>query len=163
MSVSSLSLWPTWRDYWGMWNAAMEPYLSPLELSQCHAPRYAVLPQVAQQTIPASGKVEYNFRLEPGSIIWGMFPLTTEAGDFAAGAVTVQLRDIGLGHDFFQTPISTDQLQVFNGGADFPAATLIAPYPVTGDGLFAFEMWGPVGQTFVMVLGVAEVTDCPVR
>lgn len=162
MSVSSLALWPSWRDYWGMWNAAMEPYLSPLELSQCHAPRFAVLPQIAQQTIPASGKVEYNFRLEPGSIIWGLFPLNTSTDGFS-GPITVQLRDIGLGHDFFQSPLSTDQIQTSNAGDDFPSETLIPPYPVVGDGLFAFEMWGPVGAVFVMLLGVAEVTDCPVR
>lgn len=161
MSVSSLGLFPNWRDYWGMWNAMMEPYIAPLELSQCHAPRFAVLPQVAQQTIPASGKVEYNFRLEPGSIIWGLFPLNTDT-DFD-GPVTVQLRDIGLGHDFFQSPISTDQLQASDPGSDFPCYTLIAPHPVVGDGLFSFEMWGPVGTLYVMLLGVAEVTDCPVR
>lgn len=163
MSVSSLALSPYWRDYWGMWNAFVEPYLAPLELSQCHAPRFCVLPQVAQQTIPASGKVQYNFRLQPGSIIWGLFPLNTST-DFL-GPVSVQLRDVELGHDFFQSPISTDQLQVKGdwAGVDFPSYTPMLPHPVVGEGLFTFEMWGPVGTLFVMLLGVAEVTDCPVR
>jgi hypothetical protein len=160
MSVSSLALWSCWRDYWGMWNPAVEPYLAPLELSQCHAPRWAVLPQVAQQTIPASGKIQYNFRLQPGSIIWGMFVDNNLNFD---GTITIQLHDVALGHDFFQSPISTDQLQVNEAGLDFPCFTPMLPYPVVGDGLFSFEMWGPAGNVFVMLLGVAEVTDCQVR
>ena len=160
MSVSSLALFPSWRDYWGMWNAMVEPYLAPLELSQCHAPRFALLPQTGQWQFPSSGKIQYNFRLEPGSIIWGLFPLpgNPDATEFA-----IQLRDEQLGHDFFQAPMNVSQLQVTNPGLSFPSPTLIYPYPVVGEGMFSFEMWGPAGAFFMMLLGVAEVTDCPVR
>lgn len=156
MSVSSLALNSTWRDYWGMWNPLVECFLAPLELSECHAPRFVVLPQLNLQTLPASGYMQYNFHLVPGSLIWGMFPTNNSQ-------IAVQLTDVGLAHAFFQEPISADQLATAQAGAYFPAATLINPHPVTGDGLFTFEAWGPAGAVFVMLLGVAEVTDCPVR
>jgi hypothetical protein len=40
---------------------------------------------------------------------------------------------------------------------------LPCPWPVVGEGLFTLEAWGTPGANFVMVLKVAEVTDCPVR
>lgn len=157
MSVSSLALHAAWRDYWGMWNPFVEPFLAPLEDSKCHAPRLVVMPELAQQIIPAAGKVLYNFHLVPGSIIWGMWPPNN-------AALTIQLTDVSLAHKFFQEPISTDQLATTGAGAgEFPSFTLFYPHPVVGDGLFTFEAWGAPGSFFVVLLGVAEVTDCPVR
>jgi hypothetical protein len=165
MSVSSLALNPAWRDYFGIWNCYVEPMLAPLELSLCHAPRFCVLPELFTRVFPASGKMMYNFHLVPGSLIWGMF---VPAGDFENdNPVSVQLTDMNLEHRFFQEPISSDQIcstPPFAAEGYFPPFMLLpCPHPVVGDGLYTFEAWGTPGDTFVMVLGVAEVTDCPVR
>jgi len=160
MSVSSLALTGSWRDYWGIWNALVEPLIAPLELSVCHAARFAILPQLQQQTFPASGKTEYNFHLVPGSIIWGLFA----DGD---DSVSIQITDLAFGHQFFQEPLSADQISSTPPWAArgyLPSFMLLpAPHPVVGDGLFSYEAWGTPGATFVMALGVAEVTNCPVR
>jgi hypothetical protein len=161
MSVSSLALTVAWRDYWGMWNPYAEALIAPIELSECHAPRLAILPQLQQQTFDASGKTQYNFHLVPGSLIFG---LLVQAPDTP---VAIQITDVGMGHQFFQEPISADQLQAerfLEIEGDMPNYLLLpTPHPVVGDGLFSYEAWGQVGTTFVMALGVAEVTDCPVR
>jgi len=161
MSVSSLALFSTWRDYYGAWNALVEPQFSPLEQSTCHAPRFAVLPDASKQTVPAGGKVEYNFHLVPGSIIIGMLLPGNPARD-----LSIQLTDVTLGHQFFQEPVLASLL--FTPGAVdtalYPAVTLFAtPHPVVGDGLFSFEAWADPGDTVVVILLVAEVTDCPVK
>lgn len=158
MSLSSLALYAEWRDYWGMWNPLMEPFLAPLEASDCLAPRWAVLPQLQYATFGPTGKITYNFHLVPGSIIWGIWSTIDEGDD-----VTVQLTDTSLGHQFFQEPIQAEQLVGGSAGPYFPSFTLLPPHPVVGDGLFTFEAWGPVGSFYVALLGVAEVTDCPVR
>jgi hypothetical protein len=165
MSVSSLALSSSgWRDYFGMWNPFVEPWLAPLELSECHAPRLVVLPQIAYAMFSAAGKIEYNFHLVRGSIIWGLFapPLALNSG---SDIPTIQITDVNLQHQFFQEPISTDQLAVTDGNDGFfpPFFLLPCPHPVVGDGLFSFEAWGTPGDTFVMLLGVGEVTPCPVR
>lgn len=158
MSLSSLALHAAWRDYWGMWNPLVEPWISPIEKSLCHAPRIAVIPELLQSTMPAGGKMQYNFHLLPGSLIWAMWPTNNPL-------VSVQLTDVGLGHQFFQEPIQADQISTTGASTGYmPSFTLLpTPHPVVGDGLFTFEAWGPAGVTFVLLLGVAEVTNCPVR
>lgn len=158
MSLSSLALSVAWRDYYGMWSAFVEPLLAPLELSTCLAPRIAVLPQRGQNTFGPTGKMQYAFHLVPGSLIWGFWT----DGD---SNVTIQLTDVALGYQFFQEPLSVDNVfaqDVTEG--DFPPQMLLpTPHPVVGDGLFLFEAWGTPGTVFTMLLGVAEVTNCPVR
>ena len=156
MARSSLALDSSWVDYYGDWSALVEPLMAPLEESTCHAPRYALIPDVNHQVVPSGGKIEYNFRLVPGSLIIGLW-LTP--------GFTIQLRDIDLEHDFFQEPVgTTDLITVGAQFGRFPSITLLpAPHPVVGDALFSLDVWGPVGQQFIAVLLVAEVTDCPVR
>lgn len=162
MSVSSLALTATWRDYYGMWSSLVEPNLAPLEFSKCHAPRFVLLPDVSHQVFPASGKILYNFHLVPGSLIWGLW-----AGPYGSFSQipAIQLTDITMGHQFFQDP--ADETIMFTPMGDVGDTTGVflfpCPHPVIGDGLFKFEAWGPPGQTFLMLLGVAEITDCPVR
>ena len=156
MARSSLALDSSWVDYYGDWSALIEPLMAPIEESRCHAPRYALIPDANHQTIPAGGKQEFNFRLVPGSIIVGFW---------VTSGFTIQLRDIDLEHDFFQEPLKSDYL-VTQGAqfGRFPSITLLpTPHPVVGDALFSLDVWGPVGSQFVMILLVAEVTDCPVR
>lgn len=157
MAVSSLALFSSWRDFSGDWNSLVEPQFAPIEPSKCHAPRFALVPDVSHNTFPASGKVEYNFHLPAGSLICGlMVPNKTYA---------IQLTDLVLGHQFFQDPIRAELL--FTAGAfegRIPAQLLLpCPHPVVGDGLFSFEAWGDPGDTVVVILLVAEVTDCPVK
>jgi hypothetical protein len=163
MSVSSLALHAAWRDYWAMWSPFVEPWISPIEKSLCHAPRLAVMPELLNSVFPPGGKMLYNFHLIPGSIIWGMWPFLTPG--INKPGPSIQLTDVGLGHAFFQEPIRADQISTTGPAAGyFPSFTLLpSPHPVVGDGLFTFEAWGQPGSTFVMLLGVAEVTDCPVR
>jgi hypothetical protein len=166
LARSSLSLDACWRDYYGMWNPYVEPLFAPIEESICHAPRYALIPDVEHQLMPDGGKIEYNFHLVPGSLIVGFWVTTsTNYPGNSGNNFAIQLRDIELEHNFFQDPSDTDFL-VTEGAqfGRFPSITLLpCPHPVAGDGLFSLEVWGTPGDTFVMVLLVAEVTDCPVR
>jgi hypothetical protein len=159
MSLSSLALDSSWRDYSGVWNSYVEPQVSPLEESICHAPRFATIPPLAQQIIPASGKLNYNFHLVSGSIIWGFWVATRVS-------FVVQLTDVNLGHKFCQEPEDAND-GLFTVGSNrgrFPSFTLLpTPWPVVGDGLFTLEMWGAPGARVWMILGVGEVTECRVR
>ncbi len=157
MSLSSLALDPCWRDYFGAWTPSVEPYLAPLADSLCHAPRLALVPDQSKLIVPASGKITYNFHLVPGSCIWGFWLLN--------GAGALQITDVDMGHKFFQEPASVSFL--FTAGADWDRmvsyTALPAPHPVVGDGLFTMEYWDSPGALFFLLLGVAEVTKCPVR
>jgi hypothetical protein len=165
MALSSLAQDACWRDYYGMWNALVEPYHAPIEESTCHAPRLVLLPDAQNQIMPQSGKVEYNFYLVPGSLIIGMWLTGKDYPGNSGNPFAIQLRDIGLEHDLFQEPVQTDFL--ITVGAQFgrfPSVTLLpSPHPVVGDAFFNLEIWGTPGDTYRMILLVAEVTDCPVR
>lgn len=160
MSLSTLALDPSWRDYAGMWNPLVEPQFAPIEKSPCHAPRLALVPDILNQVVPASGKIQYNFHLVPGSLIWGFWP-----GQMSSLDMVVQLTDVNLGHAFFQDPVTVKFLLTVGANAGrFPSYTLLpTPHPVVGDGLFTLEVWGEAGDVAALVLGVAEVTDCNVK
>ncbi len=156
MARSSLALDACWVDYYGDWSSLVEPLHAPLEDSKCHACRYALIPDVNHQVIPPGGKIEFNFRLVPGSLIVG-FVITP--------GFAIQMTDIDLEHEFFQAPVTSDFL-VTQGAqlGRFPSFTLLpTPHPVVGDALFSLEVWGTPGAQFACILLVAEVTDCPVR
>lgn len=160
MSMTSLALYSCWRDYYGMYNAYIEPQFAPLESSKCHMPRLALAPDVQHMTIPASGKITYNFHLVPGSLIWGLWITPDAFNDNPA----IQLTDVSMNHQFFQEPVSAQFLISRQATQLFPSYTLLpTPHPVVGDGLFTLEVWGTPGTLFYLTLGVAEVTDCPVR
>lgn len=166
MAVSTLALYACWRDYGGMYNPRIEPYHAPLEESRCHAPRFVLIPDVQNQVIPLSGKIEYNFFLVPGSIIHSFWVMQSGAsGNSTDGTFAIQLTDIGLEHQFFQEPADTTFLATQGAQQDrLPSYMLLpTPHPVVGDSLFSLEVWGTPGDTFRMILGCGEVTDCPVR
>jgi hypothetical protein len=159
MSLNPLSLDPSWRDYYGSWNPSVEPYAAPLEKSNCHLPRLALVPDVLNQVVPASGKIEYNFHLRPGSLIWGFWQYFTNTSN------AIQLTDVNLGHAFFQDPVTLSLLitQGANAGR-FPSYTLLpTPHPVVGDGLFTLEVWGDPGDIASLILAVCEVSECPAK
>lgn len=155
MSLSTLALDSSWVDYYASWNSFVEPLLAPLEDSDCHAPRLALVPDISKQIVPASGKITYNFHLLPGSFIVGFWLLPGVDG-------ALQITDVNLGHKFFQEPANTLLLQTPGvAGALYPSFTLLpTPHPIVGDGLFTAEFWGTPGGRFYMVLLVAEVSDC---
>jgi hypothetical protein len=160
MSLSSLALDPSWRDYYGMWNPYVEPQFQAIEKSPCHAPRLALIPDILNQVVPPSGKIDYNFHLVPGSIIWGFW-----AGQMSNPDMVIQITDVNLGHKFFQDPVTVKFLDTIGANAGrFPSYTLLpTPHPVTGDGLFTLEVWGDPDDVAALILGVAEVTDCQVK
>jgi hypothetical protein len=163
MSRSPLAINESWRDYSGAWNPAVLPWIAKLEGSKCHAPRWAAIPPVAEAVIPSSGKLEYNFHLLPGSLIWGITPPITNF--LSQGPTAFQLTDVGVGHQLFQEPLDPLVASHVTGSVanteDF--MILPTPWPVTGAGLFTLEAWGQPGNYVFMILHVAEVTTCPVR
>lgn len=156
--ITSLTLPVTWRDWWGMYRPAAVAQFGQLAQSGCHRPRYALLP--ADQTIaivPPGKRIEYGFRLKPGSVIWGFYA--------ASQSFLVQLTDVQFNHRFFQEPFDLTLLAPPAPPTD-PALSwmpLPCPHPVTGDGLFVFEAWNTSGgaSRVSLVLGVAEVDECP--
>lgn len=165
MAISSLALDSCWRDYGAMWNPRVEPYFAPIEESACHGPRFVRTPDAQHQIVPAGGKIEYNFHLQPGSLIIGGWYTPKNAPGNSGNPFTIQLTDIGLQHQFFQEPVQTDFL--ITQGAQFgrfPSITLLStPHPVVGEAFFSLEVWGTPGDFYTQVLLVGEVTDCPVR
>jgi hypothetical protein len=159
MSVSTLAQDASWRDYFGDWNSFVEPQMSPLEESLCHAPRFATIPPLELQVVPAAGKITYNFHLVPGSVIWGLWP-------GVGNAFVMQLTDVNLGHKLCQEPEDGffGLTTVGSTKGRFPSFTLLpTPWPVVGDGLFTLELWAPAQSQLWIILGVAEVTECLVR
>lgn len=161
MSVSSLALDSSWRDYNGAWNPSVEPFVSPLELSKCHAPRLVLLPSLDVDTATTiGGKTTYSFHLVPGSVIWGVFVGTDQAN-------VIQITDVGIGHALFQDPVNCQCMAAtgFSEGNGQSFFILPRPWPVSGDGLFTLEVWttGIGNDPFYMLLGVGEVTTCQVR
>jgi hypothetical protein len=76
---------------------------------------------------------------------------------------------VNLGHKIFQEPVREQLLTVQQTGlgstvviGDFPSYILLpCPHPVVGDGLFMFEAWDTIGNRVQVILGVAEVYECP--
>lgn len=162
MSVSSLALSPTWRDYSGVWNSHVLPLVAPLEFSNCHMARLVALPSVENMVIPSSGKILYNFHLPVGSIIWGIQALDIAVGGLAFKPTAIQLTDLSLDHKFFNEPIDPGLVQSlsFRFGLWDAFTPFAAPHPVVGEGAFSFEVWGPVAAFYWANLLVCEVVDC---
>ena len=157
MSISSIALDSTWRDYWGSWSPLVESLIAPLEKSKCHAGRIAVVPSLDNAVVGASGNIRFNFHLVPGSLIFGVI---------MTPFVTFQITDLNLGHQLFQEPLDSFTTVGVDGNQEglMPSLFLFpAPWPVTGDGLFRFDAWASPGTNVFCLLHVAEVTDCPVR
>lgn len=163
MANTSLSLDACWRDYYANWNAKVEPLFAPLQDSNCHGPQLRVIPDAQHQVFPTGGKIEYGFKLVPGSAIFGFWIGNT--------GTAINLTAMDLGHKLFEDPVN-DTLLITQGAqfGRFPSFTLLPiSLPSVGEGNFLLEAWGTPSQnptqpnTFQMVLLVAEVTDCPIR
>jgi hypothetical protein len=160
MSRTPWALSEGWRDYEGMWNPGVEPWIAPLGVSKCHAPRIVQLPPIAQSLVPAMSKLEYNFRLQPGSVIYGVVHNDTQ------GLTAMQLTDVGMGHSLFQEPAAPNFSTVGDTEGWVQSLFLLpCPWPVVGEGLFTFEVWNNSIDELraIFQLYVGEVTNCPVR
>jgi hypothetical protein len=157
MSLTTPTLDSAWVDYYGDWESSIEPLFAPLEDSGCHAPRLALVPDIASQLVPLSGKITYNFHLVPGSFIKGFWLTPGLTG-------SLQITDVNLGHKFFQEPADVTLMNAAASaveGARFQSGvTIPTPHPVVGDGLFTLEFWGTVASRFYIIFEIAEVSDC---
>lgn len=148
-----------WREYWGQYNPMSAAQCAPLEFAGCYRPSIRMMPDVTQAIVPANGKIDYNFQLKPGSIIWALYrPQGT-------GGLVFQFTDVNLDHKFFQEPVLSQTLaQSLPAGvnpADFENFLFLpAPHPVVGDGLMYLEVWDTPGQRVVAGLGIAELFEC---
>lgn len=161
--ISSFQLDAAWRDYWNLWGPPSNAQISPIADSKCYLPRERMVPDSSTQIMPASGKIEYNFVVAPGSI---MFVIS--AGPSSSLPFTFQLTDVAIGHRLFQEPSSTQSLPnsrnlAGNATGQVSAANyalLPTPWPVVGDGLFTCEIWGTPLSRYFLILGFAEVSEC---
>jgi hypothetical protein len=160
--ISPFQLDTAWRDYWNLWGPPSNAQISPIADSKCYLPRMRMVPDTSTQIMSASGKIEYNFVVAPGSIMWAIW-----AGPSANLPFTFQLTDVAIGHRLFQEPCSTQSLPnsnnaVSSGGQISAAnyALLPTPWPVVGDGLFTCEIWGTPLSRYFLILGFAEVNEC---
>lgn len=152
----SLELVAGYAESWGLWNGRMVQASAWLEQESCRAGLLVQGPGPGFQTIPASGYMAQTFRVEPGSVIWGVF-----SPDNTSNGTVVQLTDVSLGHRLFQDAIDLSTLRSPNVRYGlFPSYVALPPYPVVGDGLFKFEAWGAPGNLAYVVLGTAGVLPC---
>jgi hypothetical protein len=161
--ITPFQLDASWRDYWNTYSPVANAQIAPLTDNTCYAPRIRMVPDPTQQNMPSSGKIEYNFVVAPGSIMWGMW-----AGPAAQLPFTMQLTDIAIGHRMFQEPASTVCLpnSTNSQGSTSPYnyALFPCPWPVVGDGLFTLEIWpgssANIGKRHFIILGCAEINEC---
>ena len=149
-----------WRDYWNLWAPPANAQFAPIADSSCYLPRIRMVPDTATQIMPPSGKLQYNFTVAPGSLMWAIW-----AGPFAQLPFTFQLTDIQIGHKLFQEPCSTLALPnagnvVVGDAASAPSAAnyglLPTPWPIVGDGLLTAELWGTPGIEVFPYTGICR-------
>lgn len=149
----------SWRDYWNLYSPVANALIAPITDNRCYHPRIRMVPDTSQQIMPPAGKIEYNFVVAPGSIIYAIW-----AGPDAQLPFTWQLTDIAISHRLFQEPASTQALlnasNAPSPNSPFNYSLLPAPWPVVGDGLFTLEVWGTPGLRYRVFLGCAEVYEC---
>lgn len=152
-------LLPSWSDAFGQWNSRALAAVAFLENEKCLKARFALGPNAAAQTIGASGSVDYNVRLVPGSVVYGfVLPLSA-----ASSSVRIQVTDLALNHAWFQEPLALSSLGVSGVREGWFERWILlpCPHPVVGDGLFRVELWGDEGESAFIIFGVAEVSACP--
>lgn len=158
--ITPFELDSAWRDYWNLWGPMAIAQISPLQDSLRYTPRVRIVPSSNDQIMPQAGKIESNFDLTPGSIVWGLW-----AGPSAQLPFVFQVTQADTGHSLFQEPTSTNALPNATNAvaptSPWNYALLPCPWPVVGDGLFLGEIWGTVGSRYYLIIGIAEVEECP--
>lgn len=162
--ITPFSLHPTFRDYWGNFNAYAVDQLAPAIYEPCYRPKFYKAPDDNRELIPAYSDLEASLEITPGSMIIGFYHnLTTGVGGtsgLGAGVgYLVQVKDESLCHYLQRQPVPDYFLGNYDAG--FPNL-LCAPYPVTGNGRFSIHFWNPTSATLrcELVFGVLEVCEC---
>lgn len=155
MSLTSFSLGAATVEYFGDWRAICAWALEWVQRSGCFRPRFVLLPgQGITQVVPATGKIEYRFQLEPNSVILGLMPFPL-SGLF-------QLTEVCTDHQLFQDATSGAVILTAGSATDdsTPYTLLPCAWEASGDGWFKFEVWNDAGATQYVLLLVAEVKPC---
>jgi len=177
-ALSPLSLAQLVRDTWGMFDPAAIAQLAPLAADPCYQLKFYKAPSDDLEVFAADGFIAYGLRITPGSIIFGFYlPVVVDpdnptnfTGWNTSAKFTVQIRDVSLNYEWFDSPLSS----LFLANArpryqvgQFPSSLLTGsfpnlltnPYPVTGSGLFMVEIQSQSADTqrIEVVLGVLEV------
>ena len=157
--ITPVQLDAAWREYWNLYTPQAQALFAPIADSFCYTPRIRMVPDVNQQIMPSFGKIEFNFTLQPGSLIWAAWP-----GPPAQVPFVFQLTQVELDHQLFQEPSSTICLpnaqNAVSPTSPFNYALMPTPWPVVGDGLFSVEIWGTAALRYFVILGIIEVAPC---
>lgn len=104
--------------------------------------------------VPATGKIEYRFQIEPNSVILGVMPIP--------GAGLIQLTEVCSDHALFQDALSGGALLTAGAVNDESVSYTLFPcaWEASGDGWFRFELWATPGSTQYVTLLVGEVKPC---
>jgi hypothetical protein len=162
--ITTFSLHPTFRDYWGNFDAYAVDQLAPAVHDPCFMPKWYKAPDDNREVVPAKKDLMATLEITPGSLILGYWHnLTTGVGGtsgLGAGVgYLVQIEDVSLCHKLQSDPVPDYMLGNYNGG--FPNL-LCAPYPVVGSGRFNVHFWNPTSSALrcQLVFGVLEVCQC---
>lgn len=157
--VNPLALASSWSDQWGVWSPRAAAASMWLEDEPCLYFRLGLAPETAKQVIPASGYLDYNLRLVPGSVVYKLWTPNVSS-------VQCQISDIALGHDLFQEPVELNSLYTdFRTGRFSSGFLLPMPHPIvddgSGSGMLRVQFWGAAGTRVFVCFGGGEVASCP--
>lgn len=153
MSVNSLSLDAARVDYYGDWTAQANEGFEQIADSDCFDPLLVIVPGQGQVVTPASGTVQFNFQLDPGSRIIAAW-IAPSTGIF-------QITDLCNGHELIQdagSGLGPTGLGPVGEAVSF--FLLPCPWVVMGSGLFSFQAWAAPGTVQYVILMVAQVKPC---
>jgi len=162
--ITPFSLHPTFRDYWGNYNAYAVDQIQPAIYEPCFRGKLYKAPDDNRELVPANSDLVSTLEISPGSVILGYWHnLTTGVGGTsglgAGDGFLVQIYDESLCHWLQRQPVP-DYL-IGNYDAGFPNL-LSAPYPVVGTGRFTVHFWNPTSAALrcQLVFGVLGVCEC---
>jgi hypothetical protein len=152
MSTTSLALDASRVDYVGDFSSLAIARCEDIDSSDCFQPLWMMVPGQGQAVTPSSGYIQYNFRIEPGSRIVGLWE--------AASNGLWQLRDVCMDHKLIQDSGNGMLGLGAPQGENVSFMMLPAPWRVMGSGLFSFEAWNTPGAITFLLLLIAEVKPC---
>jgi hypothetical protein len=165
--ISSFSLHPTFRPYWGFFDAYAEDQFLPAIHDSCFVAKWYKAPETNREIIPASttaggGYLRSVLQITPSSIIMGFYHNFTDGVGGTSGlgqgdGYLVSITDMSLNHKITSDPVPDYMLGNYNGGMP---NLLCAPYPVVGSGAFAFEFFNPTSSPLRCQLVVAVLEAC---
>ena len=162
--ISPFSLHPTFRPYWGFFDAFADDQFLPALYDSCFVAKWYKAPETNREVIPAQGYIRSVLQITPGSLIEGFYHNFTNGVGGTSGlgggdGYLLQITDLSLNHKLQSDPVPDYLLGNYNGGMP---NLLCAPYPVVGNGQFAFEFWNTTNASLrcQMVVAVLEACTC---